>query len=102
MRAEEPLSVAIPNKGRLYESVKIFLEKCALKLSRESERQYWGTLEGIKHTPRVAFQRARDITKFVSNGGADFGITGHDLFLESGGMENPDLIMVFPRLGLIG
>lgn len=98
MRADEPLSIAIPNKGRLYDSVKMFLERCALKIHRESERQYWGMLDGIKHPPLVAFQRARDITKFVSNGGADFGITGYDLFQESRGLENEDLIMVFPNL----
>src|SRR5688500_9617744 len=100
MMDENVLSIAIPNKGRLSENVTKFLDLCGLKVHRESERQCHATLKGI-NSPipiQVRFQRARDITRFVSKGGTDFGITGYDLFCESGGDDNNDLIMVFDNL----
>lgn len=78
------LRLALPSKGRLEKESIAFLEKCAMKVRRENERQYQAEMEGIGGSIEVVFQRADDIPKLVGEGHIDLGITGFDLFWEKG------------------
>jgi ATP phosphoribosyltransferase len=88
------LTIALPNKGRLFEETLKFLDKCALRVRRENERQYQAKMDGIVGGVEVVFQRARDIPKVVSDGRIDLGITGYDVLWESGGERN--CVSIFP------
>lgn len=92
--SEALLTIALPNKGRLYEGTLKFLEKCALRVRRENERQYQAKMDGISSSVEVVFQRARDIPKVVGEGRIDLGITGFDVLWETGGEKN--CVSIFP------
>ena len=76
------LTIALPNKGRLYEETLKFLDKCALRVRRENERQYDAKMDGLADSIDVVFQRARDIPKVVGEGRIDLGINGFDFLWE--------------------
>ena len=88
------LTIALPNKGRLFEETLRFLDRCALRVRRENERQYQAKMDGIAGGVEVVFQRARDIPKVVGEGRIDLGITGFDVLWESGGER--DCVSIFP------
>lgn len=91
------LIIALPNKGRLHNQTIDFLKECNLSVSRDNERQYQAKMKGIADGVDVVFQRARDIPKVVSEGRVDLGITGFDIFCETGGeARQGECIPVFP------
>jgi len=93
---DHPLTIALPNKGRLYDHTIRFLDKCALTVHRDNERQYQATMGGLSDGVEVVFQRARDIPKVVGEGRIDLGITGYDIFREMGAEESTRCFSVFP------
>lgn len=91
------LIIALPNKGRLHNQTIEFLNECNLSVSRDNERQYQAKMKGIADGVDVVFQRARDIPKIVEEGRVDLGITGFDIFCETGGeAKQGECIPVFP------
>jgi ATP phosphoribosyltransferase len=88
------LRVALPSKGRLADETIDFLDKCALRVRRENERQYQAKMSGIDEGIEVIFQRAADIPKVVGDGRIDLGITGFDLLWEEGTEDS--CLPVFP------
>lgn len=76
------VSIAVPNKGRLSESVVDLFRRAGLAIelggSRELIARAWGG------RIRVLFVRAQDIPGFVADGRVDLGVTGLDLVLEDG------------------
>lgn len=90
------LTIALPNKGRLYSDTISFLEKCGLFVRRDNERQYQSKMRGIADGVEVVFQRARDIPKVVGEGRIDLGITGYDIFCEMGGEQSGNCFSIFP------
>lgn len=75
------MRIALPNKGRLSDDIKILFEDAGLPIRGSSERSLRVALgDGIE----AIFVRAQDIPELVADGAADAGITGHDLVRESG------------------
>jgi ATP phosphoribosyltransferase len=75
------MRIALPNKGRLSDDVKVLLEDAGLPARGPSERSLRASLgDGIE----AIFVRAQDIAELVADGAADAGITGQDLVRESG------------------
>jgi ATP phosphoribosyltransferase len=73
-----PLSIVIPNKGRLSEGARALLRDAGFKFSM-GERAYACETRGF----RVLFARTRDIPFYVEGGFADVGITGKDIVAET-------------------
>ena len=78
----EPLRLAIPSDGAMYDSTLSFLSECGMAVERGNTRRYTGTLRSLENV-QVLFQRAADITSKVEDGSADAGIVGLDRFTES-------------------
>ncbi len=78
----DPLRLAIPSDGEMYESTLSFLRECGLNVNRTNSRRYTGSLRSLEGA-MVLFQRAADITAKVEDGSADVGIVGLDRFAES-------------------
>lgn len=78
----DPLRLAIPSDGEMYEPTLSFLSECGLAVDRGSNRRYTGALRSLESV-LVLFQRAADITGKVEDGTADVGIVGLDRFAES-------------------
>src|SRR6266852_5838603 len=79
--AVDPIRVAVPSKGHLYEGVVDILKTAGYKVRRASDRQYEATIAG---QPRfhVVFMRPTDIVTQVEEGRCHLGVTGMDLFAE--------------------
>ena len=76
--------LALPSKGHLYERSIDFLNSCGLAVRRYgNEREYTAKLVGVEGI-EVAFFRADEIPTRVDQGIAHLGITGEDLYRESG------------------
>jgi len=74
------ISIAIPNKGRLYKKTLELMEKAGIKIPENGRKLSVRTnIEGIK----VIFARALDIPWYIESGAADLGITGEDMVAES-------------------
>lgn len=75
------MRIALPNKGRLSDDVKVLFEDAGLPIRGPSERSLRASLaDGIE----AIFVRAQDIAELVADGAADVGVTGQDLVRESG------------------
>jgi ATP phosphoribosyltransferase len=77
----DPIRLALPSKGHLYDGVVEILKTAGYKVRRASDRQYEATIAG---QPRfhVVFMRPTDIVTQVEEGRCHLGVTGMDLFAE--------------------
>jgi ATP phosphoribosyltransferase len=77
----DPIRLAIPSKGHLYDGIVDLLKTAGYKVRRASDRQYEATIAG---QPRfhVVFMRPADIVAQVQEGRCHLGVTGYDVFAE--------------------
>ena len=77
----DPIRLAIPSKGHLYDGIVELLKTAGYKVRRASDRQYEATIAGH---PRfhVVFMRPSDIVTQVQEGRCHLGVTGYDVFAE--------------------
>lgn len=96
----DPIRLAVPSKGHLYEGVVEILKTAGYKVRRASDRQYEATIAGH---PRfhVVFMRPTDIVTQVEEGRCHLGVTGMDLFAERAA-ESVQTTVVVPDLGYGG
>ena len=77
------VTIGLPSKGRLKESVLNFLEKNNLKLIyKGGDRDYFASLNKWPNT-QVIYLHAREIIERLGDGTLDIGISGLDLLYES-------------------
>ena len=96
----DPIRLALPSKGHLYDGVVEILKTAGYKVRRASDRQYEATIAGH---PRfhVVFMRPTDIVTQVEEGRCHLGVTGMDVFAER--RPRPTLaVVVVPDLGYGG
>ena len=93
----DPIRVALPSKGHLYEGIVAVLKTAGYKVRRASDRQYEATIAGH---PRfhVVFMRPADIVVQVQEGRCHLGVTGYDVFAERAG-EAEQVKVVIEDLG---
>jgi len=92
------MRVALPNKGRLVEEIKVLLADAGLPLRGNGERSLRADLgEDFE----ALFVRAQDIPELVADGAADVGITGHDVIAESGRQLVEQLDLAFGKCRLV-
>ena len=96
----DPIRLAVPSKGHLYEGVVEILKTAGYKVRRGSDRQYEATIAGH---PRfhVVFMRPTDIVTQVQEGRCHLGVTGMDLYAERAA-EAERTAVVVPDLGYGG
>jgi ATP phosphoribosyltransferase len=96
----DPIRIALPSKGHLYEGAVDLLKAAGYKVRRASDRQYEATIGGH---PRfhVVFMRPTDIVVQVQEGRCHLGVTGMDVFAEHQA-EATDAAVVEPDLGYGG
>ncbi len=75
------ITIAIPNKGRLFEPTINLLSKSGININIEPRKLF---TESSYKDIKVIFVRAKDIPEIVYSGSADIGITGYDIVIESG------------------
>lgn len=77
----DPIRLAIPSKGHLYDGIVDLLKTAGYKVRRVSDRQYEATIAGY---PRfhVVFMRPSDIVTQVHEGRCHLGVTGYDVYAE--------------------
>ncbi len=86
------ITLAIPNKGRLYKKTIELLERAGIRLPENGRKLYVRTnIEKIS----VIFARAQDIPWYVASEAADIGITGEDTIRESGAVVEKMLKLNF-------
>jgi ATP phosphoribosyltransferase len=86
-----PLTIAIPSKGRLMESAAALFETASFKIERTgTERGYRGKLMGLDNV-EIAFLSASEIATNLKDGKIDAGITGEDLLREA--MPDPEIAL---------
>ncbi len=91
------LRVALPNKGRLSEDIKVLFDDAGLPIRGRSERSLTARVGDYE----ALFVRAQDIPEFVADGAADVGITGWDLVTESGRPLTQLMDLEFGRCRLV-
>src|SRR4051812_7350225 len=98
--ALDPIRLAVPSKGHLYEGVVEILRTAGYKARRASDRQYEAIIAGH---PRfhVVFMRPTDIVTQVEEGRCHLGVTGMDVFAERAA-ESERTVVVVPDLGYGG
>lgn len=96
----DPIRLAIPSKGHLYEGIIEILKTAGYKVRRASDRQYEAVIAG---QPRfhVVFMRPTDIVLQVQEGRCHLGVTGMDVYAEHA-FEAQDAAVVVPDLGYGG
>lgn len=96
----DPIRLAIPSKGHLYEGIIDLLKSAGYKVRRASDRQYEATISG---QPRfhVVFMRPTDIVIQVQEGRCHLGITGMDVYAEHAA-ESDQTAVVIADLGYGG
>jgi ATP phosphoribosyltransferase len=96
----DPIRLAIPSKGHLYDGIIDLLKTAGYKVRRASDRQYEATIVGH---PRfhVVFMRPTDIVIQVREGRCHLGVTGMDVYAEQS-VEAGESIVVVPDLGYGG
>lgn len=79
--APDPIRLALPSKGHLYDGIVEILRTAGYRVRRASDRQYEATIAGH---PRfhVVFMRPSDIVTQVDEGRCHLGVTGMDVFAE--------------------
>jgi ATP phosphoribosyltransferase len=96
----DPIRLALPSKGHLYEGTIELLKTAAYKVRRPSDRQYEATIAGHSRF-HVVFMRPTDIVIQVQEGRCHLGVTGLDVFSEHAA-EAEEAIVVMPDLGYGG
>lgn len=93
----DPIRLALPSKGHLYDGIVEILETAGYKVRRPSDRQYEATIAG---QPRfhVVFMRPADIVTQVQEGRCHLGVTGMDVYAERAA-EASRTVIVVPDLG---
>ncbi len=96
----DPIRLALPSKGHLYEGIVDILKTAGYKVKRASDRQYEATIAGH---PRfhVVFMRPSDIVTQVQEGRCHLGVTGMDVYAERAA-EAADTVVVTADLGYGG
>ena len=96
----DPIRLAIPSKGHLYDGIIELLKTAGYKVRRASDRQYEATIVGH---PRfhVVFMRPTDIVIQVQEGRCHLGVTGMDVFAEHA-VETDLALVISPDLGYGG
>ena len=96
----DPIRIALPSKGHLYDGVVEILKTAGYKVRRASDRQYEAVIAGH---PRfhVVFMRPTDIVTQVEEGRCQLGVTGMDLYAERA-FEAESSIVVEDNLGYGG
>ena len=96
----DPIRLAIPSKGHLYDGIVELLKTAGYKVRRASDRQYEATIVG---QPRfhVVFMRPADIVIQVQEGRCHLGVTGLDVHAEHA-IENDRAVVILPDLGYGG
>ena len=93
---QDRLLLAIPKKGRLYETCISLLNGADIQFKRAHRLD----VALVTNLPiALVFLPAADIPRFVANGNVDLGITGQDMVRESGPDVSVSLTEVMP-LGL--
>ena len=83
-----PLTLAIPSKGRLMEASAELFEKAGFKIERTgTDRGYRGKLLGVENV-EIAFLSASEIAVNLRDRKIDAGITGEDLVREAIAPDN--------------
>ena len=96
----DPIRIALPSKGHLYDGIVEILKTAGYKVRRASDRQYEATIAGH---PRfhVVFMRPSDIVTQVQEGRCHLGVTGMDVYAERAA-EASDTTVVDADLGYGG
>ena len=96
----DPIRLALPSKGHLYDGIVEILKTAGYKVRRASDRQYEATIAGH---PRfhVVFMRPSDIVTQVEEGRCHLGVTGMDVYAERAA-EAARTVVVVPDLGYGG
>ena len=95
----DPIRLAIPSKGHLYEGIVDLLKTAGYQVSG-SDRQYEAAISG---QPRfhIVFMRPADIVIQVQEGRCHLGVTGMDVYAEHA-TESDQAAVVVPDLGYGG
>jgi ATP phosphoribosyltransferase len=96
----DPIRLAIPSKGHLYDGLIDLLRSAGYKVKRASDRQYEAVIAGH---PRfhVVFMRPTDIVDQVRQGRCHLGVTGMDVYAEHAD-DHGSTTVVVPDLGYGG
>ena len=82
MKFENKLRIGLPSKGRLRKDMeKLFLDKNIAFENLLNDRDYIGTIRGLKDTV-LYFLSAKEITNRLDEGSIHAGLTGDDLIQE--------------------
>jgi ATP phosphoribosyltransferase len=95
-----PIRLALPSKGHLYDGVIDLLMTAGYKVRRVSDRQYEATIIGHGRF-HVVFMRPTDIVIQVQEGRCHLGVTGMDVYAEHA-IEADQGVIVIPDLGYGG
>ena len=90
----DPIRLAIPSKGHLYDGIIELLKTAGYKVRRASDRQYEATIVGHRRF-HVVFMRPTDIVIQVQEGRCHLGVTGMDVFAEHA-VETDAAVVVSP------
>ena len=96
----DPIRLAIPSKGHLYDGLIEILKSAGYKIKRASDRQYEATISGHGRY-HVVFMRPTDIVEQVQDGRCHLGVTGYDVYAEHRG-QAVDTSVVIQDLGYGG
>ena len=96
----DPIRLALPSKGHLYEGIVEMLKTAGYKVRRASDRQYEAEIAGHSRF-HVVFMRPTDIVTQVHEGRCHLGVTGFDVFAESAG-DAHDVAVIDRDLGYGG
>jgi ATP phosphoribosyltransferase len=91
---DQPLRIAIPNKGSLSASASEILREAGYRQRNDSKEL---TLLDTENGVEFFYLRPRDIALYVGEGTLDVGITGRDLLLDSGAKAEEVLPLGFGR-----
>jgi len=96
----DPIRLALPSKGHLYDGIIELLKTAGYKVRRASDRQYEATIVGQGRF-HVVFMRPTDIVIQVQEGRCHLGATGMDVHAEHA-IENDQAVVIVPDLGYGG
>jgi ATP phosphoribosyltransferase len=89
----DPIRLALPSKGHLYDGTVALLKTAGYTVRRPSDRQYEATIAGY---PRfhIVFMRPADIVVQVQEGRCHLGVTGLDVFSEHAAFAEEAIVAV--------
>ncbi|TCL75802.1 ATP phosphoribosyltransferase [Rhizobium sp. BK251] len=92
------ITIALPSKGRMKDDASAIFERAGMRIAAVgNDRSYRGRVEGWDDV-EIAFLSASEISRELSNGTIDFGVTGEDLIRE-GIAEADRRVEICARLG---